>query len=202
MACAVNHHLLETNGMHPTLELINKQRTIALIGEMYHTASLYHDDVLDKAELRRGKISANTKWNQNVAVLAGDFVMATSVKLLANVGKNDVTGSMLSVLNNLVLGELQQMSQGSKKDKRFNQYLDKTYNKTASLMAQACHSVAILSQDESGSGAGKVIESDYLPKMALNFGRNLGMAFQLVDDYLDFVANQDQLGKPAANDLR
>ncbi len=89
MAYAMNYHLfgeaVVVNG-----GLFEKQKTVSLIGEMYHTASLLHDDVIDGAETRRGKMSANSKWDQNQAILAGDFVMATSIKMLADIGHQKV----------------------------------------------------------------------------------------------------------------
>jgi len=188
MAGAVNCHLKVTS---PTV--LSLQRQIALICEMWHTSSLLHDDVIDHAETRRGKMSVNCRWNAARSIAAGDFILGISAKLLAQTGNPDVVLCMSQILSDLVNGEFQQMASRADREDRFQLYLDKTFNKTASLMAYSCKSVAILANE--GKGDPNITD------MAYKYGQNIGIAFQLVDDWLDFVSSADQLGKPSAADL-
>lgn len=185
MARAVNIHVHNRN------VLLDFQKKVALLCEMIHTASLVHDDVIDTSDTRRGKPSVNVLWGQKKAILAGDFVLSRTAQLLAKIGSNDVNSFLSQVLVDLVQGEFMQL--GSKEDEgeRFSHYIQKTFKKTASLIAFACRSVSIL-----GGGDDKIQEAAY------QYGRNVGIAFQLVDDLLDFVSSQSDLGKPAAADLR
>jgi len=184
MAKAVNHHL----NMHD-VQVEELQRQIALICEMWHTSSLLHDDVIDHAESRRGKESVNKRFNPSRSIFAGDYILGVSAKLLAQTGNPDVVIAMSQILADLVNGEFQQMATRSDTEDRFQLYLDKTFNKTASLMAYSCQSVAILANQERADA--EIVTTAY------RFGQNIGIAFQLVDDWLDFVASADQLGKPS-----
>jgi len=184
MGKAVNHHL----NMHDA-QVEELQRQIALICEMWHTSSLLHDDVIDHAESRRGKESVNKRFNPSRSIFAGDYILGVSAKLLAQTGNPDVVIAMSQILADLVNGEFQQMASRSDCEDRFQLYLDKTFNKTASLMAYSCQSVAILANRE--------MADPEIVATAYRFGQNIGIAFQLVDDWLDFVASADQLGKPA-----
>lgn len=188
MAGAVNNHLQVND-----TRILALQRQIALICEMWHTSSLLHDDVIDHAETRRGKKSVNCRWNAARSIFAGDYILGISSKLLAQTGNPDVVICMSQILSDLVNGEFQQMASRSDQDDRFQLYLDKTFNKTASLMAYSCKSVAILASEQSADKS--VID------MAYTYGQNIGIAFQLVDDWLDFVSSADMLGKPSAADL-
>eukprot|EP00090_Calanus_glacialis_P018387 TRINITY_DN2852_c0_g1_i4.p1 TRINITY_DN2852_c0_g1~~TRINITY_DN2852_c0_g1_i4.p1 ORF type:complete len:380 (-),score=126.18 TRINITY_DN2852_c0_g1_i4:98-1237(-) len=188
MAGAVNAHLKMQNP-----NILALQRQIALICEMWHTSSLLHDDVIDHAETRRGKMSVNCRWNASRSIYAGDFILGISAKLLAQTGNPDVVMCMSQILSDLVNGEFQQMASRSDQEDRFQLYLDKTFNKTASLMAYSCKSVAILASE--GTGDKNITD------MAYRYGQNIGIAFQLVDDWLDFVSSADQLGKPSGADL-
>ena len=111
---------------------------------------------------------------------------------------------MSQILQCLILGEFQQMTQSERSDtssERFQRYLRKTFNKTASLMAYSCQSVAYLSLRHMERLGLPSRDESHLPKSAYNYGKNVGIAFQLVDDWLDFSADATQLGKPAAADL-
>jgi len=188
MAGACNAHLKVTD-----MSVLALQRQIALICEMWHTSSLLHDDVIDHAETRRGKQSVNCRWDGARSIFAGDFILGVSAKLLAQTGNPDVVMCMSQILSDLVNGEFQQMASRADREDRFQLYLDKTFNKTASLMAYSCKSVAILASEKSGD--------QEMIDMAYKYGQNIGIAFQLVDDWLDFVSSADQLGKPSAADL-
>jgi len=173
-------------------ENVKHQRKVAIISEMIHTASLVHDDILDHAETRRGKLSVNTKWSLQKSTMCGDYILAVGSKILAQIGNQDVVRILSQVLADLVQGEFQQLQQTDEdENERFQQYLNKSFNKTASLMTYSCQANAVL------SGANQE-EVD----AAFKYGKNIGIAFQLVDDLLDFVSSADQLGKPAAADMK
>jgi len=183
---AFNQHMGVSN------ENVKNQRKVAIISEMIHTASLVHDDILDHAETRRGKLSVNTKWNLQKSTMCGDYILAVGSKLLAQTGNQEVVTILSQVLADLVQGELQQLQQTEEdENERFEQYLNKSFNKTASLMTYSCQANAVLS----GANEEEV-------QAAYKYGRNIGIAFQLVDDLLDFVSSADQLGKPAAADMK
>ncbi|GFS33149.1 decaprenyl-diphosphate synthase subunit 1 [Trichonephila inaurata madagascariensis] len=185
MARALNYHIFESS------RLLETQHRMAIIAEMIHTASLVHDDVIDTSDTRRGKSSVNVLWGQRKAILAGDFILAQAARILAQLGNEDVVHLLAQVLLDLVQGEFMQMSSSEDETERFNQYLKKTFKKTASLTAYTCKAAAVL------CGAKETLQD-----MAFQYGRDVGIAFQLIDDYLDFMASQSELGKPTAADLR
>jgi len=186
MARALNSHIQGSEAL-----LLPSQRKVAMVVEMIHTATLVHDDVIDASNLRRGKPSLNAIWDQNKAILGGDFIISVGAILLARIGNADVVNVIVQVISDLVIGEFMQMGSKENENERFAHYLTKTYKKTASLIANGCKAVAIL------SGA-----DERLQEIAFQYGRNVGIAFQLVDDLLDFVANSEMLGKPAVVDLK
>ena len=180
MAGAVNDHREEDRGMR---EVEQKQDLVMQMCEMYHTASLYHDDVIDNADTRRGQPSVPAAWSTKHSVVGGDFVLAVAYNLLAEIDSEEVTSCMSRVVKDLVEGELLQMSGKVDTEDNLDLYKHKCYLKTASLIANGCRSVASLS-DRS------------LADEAEQFGREIGIAFQVVDDILDYVASPEELGKP------
>jgi len=155
--------------------------------EMIHTASLVHDDVLDDALTRRDMPSANAQFGNKMAIMAGDFLLSRASISLARLQNCEVTELMASALGDLIEGEFMQM-RGSI---AFEHYLRKTYLKTASLLANGCKCAAIL------SGTTRDVVD-----ISTEYGKNLGLAFQIVDDLLDFTGSAEELGKPAAVDLK
>ena len=183
---AFNHHT------GAGAEVVRNQRRVAVISEMIHTASLVHDDVVDHAETRRGKISVNAKWNPQKSTMCGNYIVGVCSKIMAQIGDPRVIMVLSQVLADLVNGEFQQMAQAKENEtERFETYLSKSFNKTGSLMTYSCEANAIL------SGA-----TEEEIKAAYDYGRNIGVAFQLIDDVLDFVSSADLLGKPAAADMK
>lgn len=177
--------------------ILPSQRRLAEITELIHTASLLHDDVIDNAVTRRANSSANLAFGNKMAVLAGDFLLGRASVALARLRDPEVTELMATVIANLVEGEFMQLkntAQDESKpvytDETLSYYLQKTYLKTASLISKSCRSAAVL-----GRSAPEVIEAAYA------YGRNLGLAFQLVDDMLDYTVTEAELGKPAGADL-
>lgn len=186
LAKAINCHLNQISS-----DMIEKQKKVAQVVEMIHTASLVHDDVIDLAESRRNKSSANVVWGQKRSIVAGDFVVGRAIEICAAMQSDPVFELITKMVADLVNGELMQLDGSATENERFAHYLEKTFKKTASLIAYSCQSVSVLAGADSS-----------LQNIAFQFGRQLGMAFQLVDDVLDFVATSAQLGKPAAADLR
>ncbi|XDV46950.1 hypothetical protein PO909_016746 [Leuciscus waleckii] len=171
--------------------LLPAQRSIAMISEMIHTASLVHDDVIDDSDTRRGKNTINKLWGEKKAILAGDFILSAASMALARIGNNTVVSVLSQVIEDLVRGEFMQLGSKENENERFKHYLEKTFKKTASLIANSCKAVSIL------------VNSDpEVHEIAYQYGRNVGIAFQLVDDILDFTSCANRLGKPSAADLK
>jgi len=190
IAMTLAHAFNHSQGVGSDESLLWKQRRVAIISEMIHTASLLHDDVLDKADTRRGKAAVNKIFTAKKATFAGDYIIAIASKLISQIRNEDVTVAVSQILADLVRGEFQQLQVKKAEAERFELYLHKTFNKTASLIAFTCKANAILTRDHSRS------DNDNLVTCAYEYGRNIGIAFQLVDDLLDFVGSSQQLGKP------
>lgn len=172
-------------------DLLPGQKAIAMISEMIHTASLVHDDVIDGSDQRRGKRTINEVWGERKAILAGDFILSAASMALARIGNISVVKVLSQVIEDLVRGEFMQLGSKENENERFKHYLDKTFKKTASLIANSCKAVSIL-----------VSSDPEVHEIAYQYGRNVGIAFQLVDDVLDFTSGASQLGKPTAADLK
>ncbi|KAJ1899043.1 coq1 putative hexaprenyl diphosphate synthase [Coemansia sp. IMI 209127] len=180
------------------MTILPTHRRLAEITEMIHTSSLLHDDVIDHAETRRGMPAIQKKFGNKMAIFAGDFLLARASMALARLRDPEVIEIMASVLCDLVDGEFKQLKNLEDEDApmarpdeaAFAYYLEKTYLKTGSLIAKSCRSSAILS-----NATDDVVEATYI------YGRQLGIAFQLVDDLLDFTVTSTELGKPAGADL-
>lgn len=178
-------------------DILPAQRRLAEITELIHTASLLHDDVIDHASSRRGSPSANSEFGNKMAVLAGDFLLGRASVALARLRNAEVIELLATVIANLVEGEFMQLKNtalGESKPKWNAEvlpyYLQKTYLKTASLISKSCRAAALL-----GGADRPTVDAAYL------YGKNLGLAFQLVDDMLDWTRSEQELGKPAGADL-
>lgn len=182
--------LLASRATMPEHNLTHRHRRLAEITEMIHTASLVHDDVVDEADLRRNVETVNNLFDNKIAVLAGDFLFAQSSWYLANLDNLQVVKLLSEVIRDFAEGEILQSLNHFDIGASIDSYLDKSYYKTASLIANSAKAAAVLSD-----APPKVIENLY------NYGHNLGLAFQIVDDILDFTASTEVLGKPAGSDL-
>jgi hexaprenyl-diphosphate synthase len=178
-------------------DILPSQRRLAEITELIHTASLLHDDVIDHSIARRSAPSANIEFGNKMAVLAGDFLLGRASVALARLRDPEVTELLATVIANLVEGEFMQLKNTARDEKNpawtedtVSYYLQKTYLKSASLISKSCRAAAIL-----GGSTPEVVEAAYL------YGKNLGLAFQLVDDMLDYTISGEELGKPAGADL-
>ncbi|KAK1783265.1 isoprenoid synthase domain-containing protein [Copromyces sp. CBS 386.78] len=178
-------------------DILPAQRRLAEITELIHTASLLHDDVIDHSESRRGAPSANLEFGNKMAVLAGDFLLGRASVALARLRHAEVVELLATVIANLVEGEFMQLKNTARDEKNpkwseetLTYYLQKTYLKTASLISKSCRASALL-----GGADAATVDAAYL------YGKNLGLAFQLVDDMLDYTRSEKELGKPAGADL-
>ncbi|MBE9058267.1 solanesyl diphosphate synthase [Sphaerospermopsis sp. LEGE 08334] len=172
-------------------DITPRHRRLAEITEMIHTASLVHDDVVDESNVRRGVPTVHSLFGNRIAVLAGDFLFAQSSWYLANLDNLDVVKLLSEVIMDLAAGEIQQGLNRFDTNLSTETYLKKSYYKTASLIANSSKAAGILS-----NVSPETAENLY------NYGKHLGLAFQIVDDILDFTGSTDTLGKPAASDLK
>ncbi|HEV3400607.1 MAG TPA: polyprenyl synthetase family protein [Acidimicrobiales bacterium] len=157
--------------------------------ELVHLGSLYHDDVMDEARTRRNVESVNARWGNLVAILAGDFLLARASEIAASLG-TEVAGLLAATIGRLCEGQVLELSQTFDVDRTEDAYLSSIAGKTAALMATACRIGGL-----TASAPRSAIEA------LTAYGQRVGMVFQIIDDILDVVATEEQLGKPAGNDL-
>jgi len=165
--------------------------SLAAAIEALHTSTLVHDDVIDGALLRRGKSTLNAEWTPSSTIMAGDFFFARAAGLVAETGHPQVIQHFARALEIIVDGELRQAFSARDWSQPKEGYYERIYGKTAALFELAARTPAVL-------GGASAAREDALR----SFGYHLGMAFQIVDDILDFVADEKMLGKPAGSDLR
>lgn len=194
-------HLLSSGGkrVRPAVALLtggmygaDPERLVTLGAaiELLHTATLVHDDLIDGALFRRGIATLNARWSPAATVLTGDYVFARAAKLAADTDSVEVMRLFANTLATIVSGELTQMFTSRGLISR-DDYYRRIYAKTASMFVLATASAAVLSP-----------VSDEIVKSARQVGNDIGMAFQIVDDVLDFTGEQATVGKPVASDLR
>ena len=171
-------------------DIDDKHRRLAEIMEMIHTASLVHDDVLDECELRRGKPTTVAAYGTRFAVLAGDFLFAQSSWFLANLDNLEVIKLISQVIADFADGEIAQAQKLFDANFTMEDYAMKNFYKTASLIAAGCRGAAVFSDC-----------TDDVKEAMYEYGKHLGLAFQIIDDILDFTTPEHLLGKPAGQDL-
>jgi octaprenyl-diphosphate synthase len=159
--------------------------------EMLHVATLIHDDIIDNSSVRRKQKTLNFKWGNEISVLMGDYVFASSFYLMAKDLPKNVVSSLADTTNVICHGEISETFNRFNVNLTENQYLEVIKEKTAVLFAASCQTGAML------AGADTLTV-----KYLYSFGLNIGMAFQVVDDTLDFVGKQTKVGKPVMSDLR
>lgn len=166
-----------------------KNASVAI--ELIHMASIVHDDVVDDADLRRGRETIKSKWGNHIAMYTGDFLFAKSLEYMTEI-KDVAAHKMLShVTVELSTGEIEQLKDKYNFDQSVRNYLRRIKRKTALLIAASCGLGGVVSGQS---------EADY--QKLYRFGYYVGMAFQITDDVLDFVGTEKELGKPAGEDLR
>nr|YP_009510454.1 prenyl transferase [Gracilaria caudata]YP_010196171.1 prenyl transferase [Gracilaria caudata]AXI96127.1 prenyl transferase [Gracilaria caudata]UAD83568.1 prenyl transferase [Gracilaria caudata] len=174
-----------------TLNILPEHKRLAEITEIIHTASLVHDDVIDECATRRGVNTVHNTFSTKVAVLAGDFLFAQSSWYLANLNNLEVVKAISKVITDFAEGEVRQSLTCFDADISMDNYIEKSFYKTASLIASSCKAAAILSET-----------SPNIQNQFYLYGKHLGLAFQIVDDILDIIGSQVSLGKPAGSDLK
>ncbi len=194
-------HLLSAGGkrLRPALTLLSaklageinhRAMLFAAAVELMHTATLIHDDVIDKADLRRGRATVHTLWGNEAAVMCGDFLYAVAFNMLARDGDIEVIRTMAQASSQVCEGEVLELQLAFNPKITEEQCIEIARLKTAELMAAACKIGAI------ASGAnGKLTDAVEI------FGRDLGIAFQIVDDVLDMEGSVEEIGKPVGSDL-
>lgn len=194
-------HLLQAGGkrIRPVFVLLAAKfgrydiqvvKDVAVALELIHMASLVHDDVIDDADLRRGRPTIKSKWDNRFAMYSGDYIFAKSLELMTNV-ENPVAHQILSnTIVELTIGEIEQIKDKYRFEQNLRDYLLRIKRKTALLIAASCQLGAI--------AAG--VEEEVHRKLA-RFGYFVGMSFQITDDVLDFTGTEKELGKPAGGDL-
>ena len=196
-----SRHLVEAGGkrFRPLITLLashfgkgqsDQVIAAAVVCELTHVATLYHDDVMDEAKLRRGVTSANSRWSNTVAILTGDYLFSKASDLLADLGPEAVR-LQAKTFERLVIGQIQE-TQGAKTGvEALNHYLQVVSDKTGSLIATSARFGAML------SGADREIV-----ETLTKFGEKIGIAFQLADDVIDISSDASQSGKVPGTDLR
>nr|YP_009502139.1 prenyl transferase [Porolithon onkodes]ASB29740.1 prenyl transferase [Porolithon onkodes] len=172
-------------------QLSNEHRRLAEITEIIHTASLLHDDVIDDCSQRRGLGTVNSKFSNKIAVLAGDFLFAQSSWYLANLNNLEVVKIISKIITDFAEGEIQQALASFEASISINNYINKSFHKTASLLAYSCKASAILSQSD-----------QYTQQQFYLYGKHLGLAFQIIDDILDILGTYKNMGKLPGSDLK
>ena len=198
---AISHHLQKSGGkrLRPALLLLSAGTCgyrgdaairLGAVVEIIHAATLVHDDVIDEAKVRRGQPSINQRWGNQASVLAGDWLYMQAFSLALRERNFDVLDLLIELTQMMVEGELMQMDWVGRIDLTEDEHLSLVHRKTAYLFSVCARMGAIL------AGA----DSKQEQRLG-DYGWNLGMAFQLVDDLLDFTASEEVLGKPVGNDL-
>lgn len=197
----IGHYIVEAGGkrLRPILVLLaarscgidNKQHIpLAAVIEFIHTATLLHDDVVDMSDLRRGRPTVNAEWNNPSSVLVGDFIYSRAFQILVDIGDMRIMEIIADTTNKIAEGEVLQLIAKNNPDASESGYMQVIRNKTAILFQAAAQCGAIL------AGADSVTE-EALKK----FGMHLGIAFQLIDDVLDYAGDTEAMGKNIGDDL-
>jgi geranylgeranyl pyrophosphate synthase len=195
-------HLLDAGGkrIRPALTLLtgrlyptdpDKIVSMAAAVEMLHTATLVHDDVVDGSMLRRGSPTLNARWSPGATILTGDYMFARAADLAAQTDHVRVMQIFARTLMTIVSGELRQLFGDETRRQTREDYFNRIYAKTASMFELATEAAGVLI----GASENEILA-------LRQYGHDLGIAFQIMDDVLDFIGDASQVGKPVANDLR
>jgi octaprenyl-diphosphate synthase len=195
------HHVVRETGksIRPALTLLSGKASkydityllpMAVSVELMHTATLVHDDAIDKSPTRRGQATINSIWGDEIAILLGDYLFAKAGEFVADTQTPRVIKLFSQTLGTISSGEIVQFRAAFNPDQTREDYFHRIYGKTASLFSLSTQSGAILSHASEESVA-----------VMKEYGDNLGIAFQIVDDILDFTSTKEVLGKPVGSDL-
>jgi heptaprenyl diphosphate synthase len=169
----------------------DKLLPLSVAFEMVHLATLIHDDIVDNAQTRRGNPTVNAIWGDSIAILLGDYFFAKTAGLIADINDNRIDHLFSDTVATVCEGTIMEMMTAGRIDLTLASYYEKIRHKTACLIAACCKGGAIVSQ-----------ASDEEIALLHEYGMNLGIAFQIIDDVLDYTEDQATIGKPAGNDLR
>ncbi|MGS2717995.1 polyprenyl synthetase family protein [Eionea flava] len=197
----IGQYLVEAGGkrLRPLLVLLvanalsyngKQHHTLAAIIEFIHSATLLHDDVVDMSDLRRGRLTANARWGNAPSVLVGDFLYSRAFQMMVAIGDMNIMKTLADTTNTISEGEVQQLINAKQPDITEAAYLEVIHKKTAILFEAACKTASLL------SGATQA-QTEQLTA----YGYHLGIAFQLIDDALDYTGNTEELGKNVGDDL-
>lgn len=199
----ITRHIINSGGkrLRPLLVLLSARACgyqendtehyeLAAIIEFVHTATLLHDDVIDASELRRGKKTANALWGNQASVLVGDFLYSRAFQILSRRSNIPVMKCLADTTNAIAEGEVQQLMNQHNPDINEENYYQVIYNKTAKLFASAAEIGAMISKQNTS-----------IQQSIAEYGLNLGMAFQIADDVLDYLSDAETLGKNIGDDL-
>jgi octaprenyl-diphosphate synthase len=198
----IGHYIKDSGGkrIRPTLLLLSARLCgaeppacyrLGAVVEMIHAATLVHDDIIDAAQIRRGRASVNARWGNEITVLMGDWLYMTSFNLALGERHFKILEILTDVTRKMIEGELIQLTFNGRADITEEQHLEISMRKTAFLFSACCQIGGILGgADEDGQ------------ERLRQYGLNVGIAFQMVDDVLDFTSNESTLGKPVGSDLK
>jgi len=195
-------HILSSGGkrIRPILTILSaklcgyegdRHVSLATAIEFFHTATLLHDDVVDESSMRRGSPTANSVWDNSASVLVGDYLLSKAFQIISRDGSLKVLRILSDSSAIITEGEVKQLMATNDLTTNKEQYIDIISSKTSQLFVAACQVGAVISEQKAKNE--KALES---------FGRNLGTAFQIIDDTLDYSAKQEQLGKEIGDDFR
>lgn len=201
----ISHYLIEAGGkrLRPLLVLLISRAmgyqgrhhlTLAVIIEFIHSATLLHDDVVDTSQLRRGRPTANSKWGNSPSVLVGDFLYSRAFQMMVAIGDMEIMAILSDTTNLISEGEVRQLLNIGNPKISEDDYFEVIYKKTAALFEGACEAAAVLSQRPDPI-------NEQRRRSLKSYGYHLGMAFQLVDDALDYSSKSECLGKNVGDDL-
>ncbi|MDG1819865.1 MAG: polyprenyl synthetase family protein [Porticoccaceae bacterium] len=194
----IGHYIVDSGGkrLRPVVVLLSalangyrgkEHLSVAAVIEFIHTATLLHDDVVDVSALRRGRETANQQWGNAPSVLVGDFLYSRAFQMLVELGDMDIMGVIADATNVISEGEVQQMANAGNSDIDEKIYFEVIYRKTAKLFESAAQIGAILASAD--------------PQPMADYGKHLGMAFQIIDDVLDYQGDVSSIGKNVGDDL-
>jgi octaprenyl-diphosphate synthase len=197
----IAQYIIESGGkrLRPLLVLLSSQAVgykgdehlkLAAVIEFLHTATLLHDDVVDTSDLRRGRSTANARWGNAPSVLVGDFLYARAFEMMVELQSLRIMDVLSHATAVIAEGEVLQLMNVKNPDLSEDRYMEVIHNKTAMLFEAASHTGALLA----GASAGQ-------ERCLRNYGKHLGLAFQLVDDLLDYQGNAEEMGKNVGDDL-
>lgn len=197
----IAQYIIESGGkrLRPLLVLLSSRATgyseddhlkLAVVIEFLHTATLLHDDVVDTSDMRRGRSTANANWGNAPSVLVGDFLYARAFEMMVELKSLPIMGILSHATSVIAQGEVMQLMNVKNPDLTEDQYMTVIHNKTAMLFEAASHTGALLAN-----------ASDAQEQGLKNYGKHLGLAFQLVDDVLDYRGDAETMGKNVGDDL-